>query len=300
MRSAVVLGAGGFLGAAVAAELAAQGVALTTVGRRPARHGPPLDIEVDLLELDLEPLCEQADVVFHLAGSGDVPRTLREPLADLRANTQTTLALLDAARRLRQPPRIVLASSAAVYGESRQVPMAETHPLAPISPYGVSKLAAEHYLAVFNRLFGVPGLAVRPFSVYGPGQRKLVVHDLAQRILAGEDPLTIAAPADLTRDFVFVADAAAAIVALARAAPAQAEPYNLASGRGTSLRELADALLEASGSDAGVQFVGERAPGNPSHWYGDAAKAAALGVTFDTTLRDGLAATIEWLRATPT
>lgn len=194
MKRAIVLGASGFLGSWVASELSSQDVQVTTVGRRASALHPNLDIEADILDLPLARLCGEADVVFHLAGSGDVPHSLDEPTTDLRANLQTTLAVLDALRRVEEPPRIVLVSSAAVYGESMNVPIAESHPLMPISPYGVSKLAAEHYVRVFHRLYGVPGLVVRPFSVYGPGQRKLVVHDLLRRMLDGEDPLVVSAP----------------------------------------------------------------------------------------------------------
>jgi UDP-glucose 4-epimerase len=299
MKHAVVLGASGFLGSWVARELSAQHVRVTRVDRRASAEAPRLDVEGDILDLDLFGLCREADVIFHLAGSGDVPHSLVEPTVDLRANLQTTVALLDAARKAEDPPRIVLASSAAVYGDSVSVPMAESHPLLPISPYGVSKLAAEHYLRVFHRLYGLPAIAVRPFSVYGPGQRKLVVHDLLKRMLAGEDPLHIRAPATVTRDFVYVADVAAAMVALARIAPAEGEAYNLASGRATSLRELADALQQASGSAVKAVFVREQAPGNPDHWYGDTTKTAALGVALDTPLPDGIAETVRWLARSP-
>jgi len=299
MRGAVVLGASGFLGTWVVRELVSQDIPVTMVGRRASAAAPRLDVEGDILDLDLVSICNDADVIFHLAGTGDVPHSLREPADDLRANLQTTVAVFDAARRAKHPPRVVVASSAAVYGESVRVPMDEDHPLLPISPYGVSKLAAEHYLRVFHRLYGLPGIAVRPFSVYGPGQRKLVVHDLLKRILGGEDPLVISAPADVTRDFVYVTDVAAAMVALARDAPAQGEAYNLASGRATSLRELADALLDAAGSTAAAVFVGDQAPGNPAHWYGDTSKAASLGVTLDTPLQRGLTATVRWLAKSP-
>jgi UDP-glucose 4-epimerase len=299
MRRAIVLGASGFLGRWIVRELSSRHIQVTTVGRRGSTQSPRLDVEGDILELDMIGLFNDADVIFHLAGSGDVPHSLDEPAVDLRANLQTTVAVLDAARRVKHPPRIVLVSSAAVYGESISVPIAESHPLVPISPYGVSKLAAEHYLRVFHRLYGLPGLVVRPFSVYGPGQRKLVVHDLLKRILDGEDPLLVSAPADVTRDFVYVADVAVAMVTLAGSAPAQGEAYNLASGRATSLRDLVGALQRATGSAGDAVFVGDQAPGNPVHWYGDTSRAASLGVSLNTPLVHGLDETARWLAESP-
>jgi UDP-glucose 4-epimerase len=299
MKRAVVFGASGFLGSWVVRELVSQRVTVTAVSRRSSPDGPALDYEADMLDLDLDRVCENVDAIFHLAGTGNVPRSLRDPAGDLRANAQTTLAVLEAARQAENPPRVILASSAAVYGESISVPMAETHRLLPVSPYGVSKLAAEQYVHVFHRLYGVPGIIVRPFSVYGPGQRKLVVHDLINRILDGEAPLRISAPAEVMRDFVYVKDVAAAIVALARDAPADGDAYNLASGRATSLRELADALLVATGSNTEVEFISDQAPGNPVHWYGDTAKAQSLGVALNTPLAIGLEATVRWLSESP-
>jgi UDP-glucose 4-epimerase len=297
MNQAIVLGASGFLGSWVARDLASRDIGVVTVGRKISAESPPLDVEADILDLDLVDMCSEADVIFQLAGTGDVSRSLRDPVEDLHANLETTVAVLDAAHRATDPPLVVLVSSAAVYGESTTMPMGEDHPLMPISPYGVSKLAAEQYLAVFHRLYGLRGIAVRPFSVYGPGQRKLVVYDLLKRILEGEDPLLISAPADVTRDFVYVEDVASAIVRLAQKAPAEGEAYNLASGRATSLRELADALLQAAGSTSSAVFIADQAPGNPKHWYGDTSLAASLGVSLDTPLAAGLAATVRWLVA---
>ncbi len=167
----------------------------------------------------------------------------------------------------------------------------------PLSPYGVSKLAAEHYVRLYTHLYGLATFAVRPFSLYGPRQRKLVVHDLIVRVLGGEDPLTLAAAPDVSRDFVFVRDGARAIVALARSAPALGEAYNVASGRSTTLAELADAVVAACGASADVEFTGTVRAGDPVHWAADASRAAALDVRCDTSLEEGLRATVEWLRA---
>jgi UDP-glucose 4-epimerase len=210
-------------------------------------------------------------------------------------NAATTVAVLDAARRASPQPLVAYVSSAAVYGEGIRMPMDEEHPLAPLSPYGISKLAAERYVAHYVAMYGLEAFCVRPFSLYGPRQRKLVVYDLMQRVLDGESPLTIDAPAEVSRDFVYVEDAAAALVTLAGNAPARGEAYNIASGRPTSLRELAEEIVSACGLDIAVEFTGNLRPGDPQRWDGDASRACALGADFGTPLDEGLRRTAAWL-----
>jgi UDP-glucose 4-epimerase len=139
---------------------------------------------------------------------------------------------------------------------------------------------------------------VRPFSIYGPRQRKLVVYDLLTRLHGGERPLRMLGSPEVSRDFVFVEDAARGLVALARSAHGTGEAYNLASGRSTSLGELATTLGEIAGVEADVEFTGQVRAGDPLHWTGDPQRARALGVRCDTPLEEGLRRTAEWFVAT--
>jgi UDP-glucose 4-epimerase len=279
--------------------LVAEGIEVTVLDHRtgddlPASvgflHGDAIDYDI-AATLD----SRRIDAVFQLAGSGVVPQTLLRPLDDLRRNTATTLAVLESAKAAEHAPLVCFVSSAAVYGEGESMPMAEDHPLHPVSPYGISKLAAEKYVALYSHLYAIPAFSVRPFSLYGPRQTKLVVYDLLTRALDGESPLTVIGSADVSRDFVFIADAAAALVTLARSAPAAGEAYNIASGRPATLGELVATLLDVVGLTSGVRFTGQVRPGDPLHWDGDPARAAALGAVCATTLHDGLRLTAEWV-----
>jgi UDP-glucose 4-epimerase len=298
LSCAIVVGGAGFLGSWLVDVLLVEGVAVTVLDPRPGnengraeRIGSPVE-DVDLGVLVDE---RQTDTIFQLAGTGLVPLSVSLPLDDLGRNAATTLAVLEGVRASSRRPRVVFVSSAAVYGEGRRMPMDESHPLEPVSPYGVSKLAAEHYVRVYARMHGIEGLSVRPFSLYGPRQRKLVVHDLLTRLLDGENPLVVAGRADVTRDFVFVEDAARALAVLARNAPARGEAYNLASGEPVSLGTLVKELAAAAGRSPEVRFTDKLRPGDPLRWDGDPSAAAALGVELRTTLRDGLRRTAAWL-----
>lgn len=236
------------------------------------------------------------DVVFFLAGSPSVPRSVSDPSQDLHDNVGLVIEVLEALRGISTPPVFVFASSAAVYGDSQEEPMTEAHRILPRSPYGISKLAAEHYVRLYAETYGIPGLSVRPFSVYGPGQRKLVVYDLLTRLVVGENPLVIQSPREVARDFVFVRDVALAMIALGYRAPAAGEAYNLASGVATTLADLAAHLVTVTGIEVPVQFTGNLRIGDPFRWRGDASRARELGVSCPTSLVDGLSETANWVR----
>ncbi len=299
LTSALVVGGAGFFGSWLVEALLAEGIDTLVVDERnrPDAVAPAPLLVGEVTELDLVRTIadRKVDVVFQLAGTGLVPLSLEHPIDDLLRNARTTLAVLEAARRCPQPPLVGYVSSAAVYGEGRTMPMTEDHPLEPVSPYGISKLAAEKYVALYAKVYGTPTFSIRPFSLYGPRQRKLVVYDLLVRALAGEGPLVVEAAPDVSRDFVFVEDAARAFLLLARAAPAAGEAYNIASGRPTTLSELTDRLLAAAGQPGPAVFTGTLRPGDPRRWDGDGGRAAALGATCDTPLEVGLAQTVDWL-----
>jgi UDP-glucose 4-epimerase len=304
LSRALVVGGAGFVGSWLVEALLEQSTETTVLDRMSTPREPVRGADVivdDVLRADLTALLDarQIDAVFHLAGTAAVPPSLAHPIDDLKRNTVTTVAVLEGARNARRPPLIAFISSAAVYGEGRHMPMTEDHPLEPVSPYGISKLAAETYVRLYAQLYGLPAFSVRPFSLYGPRQRKLVVYDLLRRAAGGEDPLVVLGSPEVSRDFVFVADCVRALLVLARQAPARGEAYNVASGVGTPLGVLVPSILEAVGSEAAVAFTGSVRLGDPLRWEGDPARARALGATFETPLASGLRQTADWLLRPP-
>jgi UDP-glucose 4-epimerase len=300
VKRALVVGGAGFIGSRVVRTLLDQGVRTTVIDDLSSGTERRVDnaelIVADIREARLEEIMRERriDAVFHLANAAYVPPSVQWPVDDLQRNAVTTLAVLEGVRRLDEPALVVYASSAAVYGEAQHMPMREDHPIQPKSPYGVSKFASEQYLRLYSNLYGIPSLSVRLFSIYGPGQRKQVVYDLMHRAFGGQDPLTVLGSPDVSRDLVFVEDAARAFVTLARAAPAGGEAYNIASGTPTTLAALVSTLLSVAALDVPVRFTGDVRPGDPLHWEGDPTRAVALGVRCDTPLADGIRRTAEW------
>jgi UDP-glucose 4-epimerase len=299
IERALVLGGSGFLGRHLVEELVSTGSDVLVVDREPDAELPQgvRAVTADLREEKIADLLEpdRPDVVFHLANTAAVPPSFESPLDDLTHNVFTTVQILEAVRRVPEPPAVVFVSSAAVYGDSVRLPMDEGHPLLPLSPYGVSKLAAEQYLRLYAETYGIAACSARPFSLYGPGQRKQVVHDLMRRLVDGEDPLVVDASGAVSRDFVWVKDAVRCLTRLAIAAPKRGEPYNVATGHEVTLEELVGALVETVGRTVEVRFTGEPRKGDPIRWVGDPSRAAILGAACRTPLREGLMATFEWL-----
>lgn len=236
------------------------------------------------------------DAVFDFAGYADPPRSFEEPLDTLEENTAATVRRLEALQQIPQDAIYVYASSAAVYGAEPQVPLREESEPAPLSPYAVSKLAGEQYVAQYHRAHGLPAIALRMFSVYGPGQRKQVVYDLIRRALLDDGALEVFSPPDVTRDFVNVRDVAEAAVALAERAPARGEIYNVASGRETTMRDLATTILDAAGIDKQIEFDEELRAGSAARNFGSTERIRELGVEPSTPLDEGIGATVEWVR----
>ncbi|MBA2625481.1 MAG: NAD-dependent epimerase/dehydratase family protein, partial [Acidimicrobiia bacterium] len=215
-RRVLVTGGAGFLGSALVRELCAAGTSVVVLDDLSTGRAVDLAPEAELLVGDVaDPAIVRkaaggCEVLFHLAAARAVPRSIEEPLETDTANVHGTLAALVAAREA-GVRRVVLASSSSVYGQPAVVPTPESAPLAPASPYGVSKLAGEHYGRVFGELHGLEVVALRYFNLYGPGQRADLVHaTLVPRLLAalrGGGRPEVHGDGCQRRDFTYVSDA---------------------------------------------------------------------------------------------
>jgi UDP-glucose 4-epimerase len=295
---AVVTGGAGFIGSHLVDALAAEGDEVTVVDhlRRAKRNLDPAQrVEradvTDLAGMTAALEAARPQVVYHLAAQIDVRRSVEDPAHDAQVNIGGTAAVLTAAQ-VAGAGRVVLASTAGVYGDPATLPTPEHAALAPLSPYGAGKAAAEEYLALFSRMYGLSAVSLRMANVYGPRQDphgEAGVVAIFCSAAAERRPARIYGDGTQTRDFVYVGDAVEAFVAAGRSDAEGA--LNVSTGRETSLAELAAALgLE---TERGPERAGEirRSCLDP------AAAASRLGWTARTPLADGLARTLEWLAA---
>jgi UDP-glucose 4-epimerase len=295
IQRACVLGGSGFIGGWMAAELRSRGVVVTIADRRvrDGTHSIGGDLDGDQLARALNQ--RSIDVLFDFAGHADVPHSFEAPLATLEENTMATVRRLEALRAMAAPPLYVYASSAAVYGNVSELPIGESQQATPLSPYAVAKLAGEQYVGLYAASYGLPALSLRPFSVYGPGQRKQAVYDLIMRAWAPGTVFEVSAPPTVSRDFVFVGDVAGAAADLAERAPAQGEVYNLASGRETTMGDLAGTILGVTGVRKRITFADTLRPGDPGRCVGSTERIDRLGIELSTPLQEGLRQTVDWL-----
>jgi UDP-glucose 4-epimerase len=193
------------------------------------------------------------DTVFHQAAVVSVEQSVDDPRTSHRVNVDGTLSVLERARG--EDARVVVASSAAVYGAPSKLPVPESGDTEPQSPYGADKLAADAYARVYADVYDLSVVPLRYFNVYGPGQRgpySGVVDAFLERAFA-DKPLSIHGDGEQTRDFVHVFDVVRANLAAARTSYT-GEAFNVGTGESVSIRELADIVREAVGSDAGVRY----------------------------------------------
>jgi UDP-glucose 4-epimerase len=277
MTRALITGAHGFVGRHVARRLADLGYTVTGLGHGDWTDDDPANWGLSAwrsADVDGETLAEHGgtpDLIAHCAGSGSVPYSLERPREDFRRTVEATLSVLDFVRLHAPSARVVLPSSAAVYGLAEQLPITVDAPLRPLSPYGVHKKMAEDLARSYAAHFGVSVAIVRLFSVYGPGLRKQLLWDACRKITGGA--ASFGGDGQETRDWLHVDDAAA-LLAAAAAAATPACP--------TFLR------------GAPATFSGKVRPGDPRHFLADVDGALALGWKPVHRLEDGLDAYADW------
>jgi UDP-glucose 4-epimerase len=236
------------------------------------------------------------DGCFHLAAIASVALSNSAWLRTHRTNLTGAITVFDAARAGQIP--VIYASSAAVYGDCPNLPLKESSEKKPRSAYGADKLGCELHARAADTVYHLPSVGLRLFNVYGPGQDPNspysgVISIFCERIRRGK-PIEIFGDGRQTRDFIFVADVVAALLRAMDAQPSGAPVFNICSGRGTSVLELAHAIANLCGHDLEIRFRPER-EGEIRHSCGDPAAARqALGLGGATELSSGLAATFAW------
>ena len=297
---AFVTGAAGFLGAAVAAALVRAGWRVAGFDLMPGWAGGCAHWFAG--EVGRAPLARAAseigtpELVFHAAGGSSVGASVADPETDFARTVlslREALAFLDADA---PNARLIYPSSAAVYGTASAGPLGEASPLQPISPYGRHKLQAEAEIAEAKG----DAVILRFFSLYGPGLRKQLLWDLAQRLALKPERLELSGAGAELRDFLYVDDAVR-LVGLAAEVPVAAGPLIVNGGRGeaVTVRHVAETLAGAIGSDARIGFSGETRPGDPAALVADISRARALGFEPQVDLEEGARRFARWFAALP-
>ncbi len=302
MARVLVTGGAGFIGSHTVERLAAGGHAVTALDNLhsgtwenlAAAQGDIERVEADVRDLHtLLAVCERRgfDAVVHLAAWTSVAASVAHPLETHAVNVDGTLHVLEAARRT-GVRRVVLASSAAVYGREPPLPTSEESPPRPASPYAAHKAAGELLGAAYRAAYGLEVVVLRYFNVYGRRQRgdspyAGIVAVAAERLRRGE-LITIFGNGEQTRDFIHVADVAAVTERAALGPDPGGEPINVASGTQTSVLAVIAAMRAILHVDAAIAFTGERAGDVRRSWADITRLRERLGYTPQIGLQDGL------------
>lgn len=249
----------------------------------------------DILELELRPLIESVDAVYHMAAQAGVRASWGEQFSVYTQNNiDATQKLLEASKGV-SLQKFVYASSSSVYGSCPELPMREASPLCPYSPYGVSKLAAEHLCGLYFQNFGVPAVSLRFFTVYGPGQRPDMAFHKFLKAAAQDAVLPVYGDGTQTRDFTYIDDIIDGIIgAYERGTPG--EVYNLGGGNQKELNSVFPILERITGRPLKLKRVGHQ-KGDVPHTFASIEKARAeLGFSPGVSLEEGLNDEWRWIR----
>lgn len=310
MSRVLVTGGAGFIGSHVADTFIANGWEVTIVddlstGKRENIPEKAEFHEIDVNSAELSRLVTSGrfHVVAHLAAQMDVRKSVADPIADATTNILGTLNLMEALRKSDTAARVIFTSTGGVlYGDFNTPPNYETYPKDPESPYAIAKLSTEYYLAYYSGVHGQEYAALRVGNVYGPRQNPHgeagVVAIFCGRILENR-PLTVFGDGLQTRDYVYVTDVARSVwLAATKPLPEKgrldARGFNIGTGKGTSVIEIANLLQKCAGSDVPIELAPHR-PGEQQKSFVNADKARnLLGWSPEVTLEEGLAKSYDW------
>lgn len=312
MSTVLITGIAGFIGSSIARALLAEGA--TVRGLDNLSSGSPANMEeirkkidfrhADVLDHDeVRAAMKGVDYVFHEAAIPSVPKSVNDPVGTNGPNLDGTLLVLEAARQA-GVKRLLYAASSAAYGDNPALPKMETMLPEPISPYAVQKVAGEHYLASYYKVYGLETVALRYFNVFGPrqdpsSQYSGVLARFISLMLAGQAP-TIYGDGLTSRDFVYIDNVVSAnlLAAKAPAARVAGKIFNVATGRRTTLLEAFAEVKRITGFKGEVKHEAER-NGDIKHSLASIAAAEeAFGYKVIADLGYGLEKTIAWARET--
>ena len=301
----MLTGAAGFIGSYVAACFSSAGWHVTALDRNGAEDpNHPAKPHYDCyLRNNLTSagsiiatlIRHRPEICIHLAGPASVGASWQNPVTDFASHTLPLFHLLEAIRLSGMQTRMLLVSSAAVYGNPESFPVNENQKIKPISPYGFHKCHQEMLLDQYCFLYGLKVCKARVFSTYGPGLKQLAVWDITRSALQGN--YTVYGTGKEGRDYLCVKDVASALHCIVERASFSGEAINVASGQETRILTLAEMIYQELGIRKKPELLnGQKSTGNPTRWCADISRLQSLGFAQQISLEDGIRSTIQWIK----
>ncbi len=312
MSKIVITGGAGFIGSHIAEALVQDRHEVVIVDNLDDYYSPALkqrnldcvrargDVDFvrgDITDLDLiqNVIDDTVDYVFHEAAQAGVRISVEDPFKPNNVNVLGTLNVLKASLDA-GVERVINASSSSVYGRVQYLPFDEAHPTMPVSPYGVSKLAAEHYCRVFYEVYGLPTVSLRYFTVYGPRMRPDLAISIFTRKMLANEPITVFGDGEQTRDFTYIDDIVRVNRRLLGTDAADGYVMNVGGGHRITVNDLVAHLREITGSKSEVIYS-DKQKGDAEHTLADVSLAKKLiGYEPEITIDEGLKLYSMWHR----
>jgi nucleoside-diphosphate-sugar epimerase len=307
--SVLITGAAGFIGSTLGEKLLSQGETVIGIDaftdyysqeikrdnlRTALTHDRYTFMEGDITTLHLAPILETVDCVFHTAGQPGVRGSWGTQFdAYVQNNIVATQRLLETIKETGKKIKVVYSSSSSIYGNVSELPITEKARPQPYSPYGTTKLAAEHLCLLYHANYGVPVVALRYFTVYGPRQRPDMAFHIFSKAILQNQPITVLGDGNQTRDFTYVGDIVDANI-LAYQNDVNGQIFNLGGGCRIAVNGVLEMLEEISGQKITVQRK-DSIKGDVKDTWADTTQAKTkLGFTPKISLKDGLQREFEW------
>lgn len=304
MKLVLITGAKGFIGRNLALYISRQNIKVIGIG-----HGTWMkndyeqygithwvDGEVSQGNVDqLVSITGFPDTIFHLAGGSSVRLSINFPDEDFQRTVNTSIKLLEWVRRSNPSTRVVLASSAAIYGDKYNSPIKESDISFPLSPYGYHKRISEMLFESYAENYGLSIKIVRLFSVYGSGLKKQLLWDLCNKLNKSPDKVVLSGSGAEQRDWLHVEDAASALEKVCSCKDARI--FNAGMGQGVTVREIAKSVINSFDSKTKLEFSGECPKGDPKSLVADISRIRNTGFTPSWNLREGIDEYVNWFKS---
>lgn len=305
-KKILVTGGAGFIGSHVVDLLVEKGAMVTVIDNLKTGKIENLNKskdKIDFKKIDVRnyekvrEIVKGQDIVFHFAANADVPYSVKRPKYDFDTNTIGGFNILKSCLDF-NVKKIIFASSAAVYGEPKYVPVDEKHPLNPCSPYGASKSATENLGFAYYKTYELPFITIRIFNTYGERQPGYVMYDLLKKLYKDPNKLEVLGTGEQIRDYCYVTDTARAFILAAENDNAVGEAFNLAGGNPISIKELVKLFLETLKlKNTKVHYTGKSWKGDITKFVADTTKIKeTLGFKPKISLDEGIKKLNNWLR----
>jgi len=301
-RTILLTGVAGFIGRYIAKHFSSEGWSVIGIDNVSPENAPLFNLStyynLHLPNMAFSDLLQKhsPNICIHCAGRSSVGFSIDEPSSDFYDSTVLTFEILNALRHHAPGCRFIFLSSAAVYGNPESLPVRETDPAAPISPYGFHKWQCEQLCLEFSKIYGLSTASLRLFSAYGTGLRRQVLWDICQKIFIHK-AIHLQGTGKESRDFIHAIDIPKAASIVSTQSPMQGEVYNVGSGQEVTIEDLARMMLDATSSNLPLIFNKIVPPGTPLNWQADITRLRSLGFHPSIPLAQGLQSYVNWCHA---